>query len=54
MEYFFSMNPRMSSKLNSIDNQVKKGGRGTSGGGGGSSAVLENLAQESYGIANNI
>ena len=49
-----SMNPRMSSKLNSIDNQVKKGGRGTSGGGGGSSAVLENLAQESYGIANNI
>merc|ERR1719270_934097 len=34
---------RMSSKLNSIDNQVKKGGRGTSGGGGGSSAVLENL-----------
>lgn len=48
------MNPRMNSKLNSIDNQVKKGGRGTSGGGGGSSAVLENLAQESYGIANNI
>ena len=30
-----SMNPRMNSKLNSIDNQVKKGGRGTSGGGGG-------------------
>ena len=49
------MNPRMNSKLNSIDNQVKKGGRGTSGGGGGgSSAVLENLAQESYGIANNM
>ena len=47
------MNPRMSSKLNSIDNQVKKGGRGTSGG-GGSSAVLENLAQESYGKANNV
>ena len=44
----------MNSKLNSIDNQVKKGGRGTSGGGGGSSAVLENLAQESYGIANNV
>ena len=43
----------MSSKLNSIDNQVKKGGRGTSGG-GGSSAVLENLAQESYGISSNI
>lgn len=40
---------RMNSKLNSIDNQVKKGGRGTSGG-GGSSAVLENLAQESYDI----
>ena len=48
------MNPRMNSKLNSIDNQVKKGGRGTSGGGGGSSAVLENLAQESYGISRNI
>ena len=48
------MHPRMNSKLNSIDNQVKKGGRGTSGGGGGSSAVLENLAQESYGMANNI
>ena len=48
------MNPRMNSKLNSIDNQVKKGGRGTSGGGGGSSAVLENLAQESYGMANNV
>ena len=47
------MNPRMNSKLNSIDNQVKKGGRGTSGG-GGSSAVLENLAQESYGKANNV
>lgn len=41
---------RMNSKLDSIDRQVKKGGRGTSGGGGGSSAVLENLAQESYDI----